>query len=284
MFQIRTDLLVSLTDLTDASDDTAVTGATVTMSLYEKAPLNVVSGAAVSAVQRLVPNVAATAGTFTISFAGEATGAIAYGASAATIQTAIRALTESECDAVTVVGSALSTSPVGNGLSVTWPITAGNVPLLTVNTSGLTGTTAVSVSSLIVGQRSGVARDAGGGTVGIPVEANGRVAGDYVYLIGTKNYDGEETIVSASRDEIVITASYVAETFTGNEEVFLGIAGTGLPAIALADDGGGDYSAVLPDTLQGFSRNKRCMLVVTAAKGSSNLVVVKKGVSGFYEG
>ncbi len=63
---------------------------------------------------------------------------------------------------------------------------------------------------------NGVARDAGAGTVGIPVETHTFSAGDSVTIVGTSNYNGSETIVSVSANEIVVTATFNSETFSGS--------------------------------------------------------------------
>jgi hypothetical protein len=60
--------------------------------------------------------------------------------------------------------------------------------------------------------------DKGDGTVGIPISGtNWLQAKDTTTISGTTNYDGTYTIVSATASEIVITATYVAETFAGTE-------------------------------------------------------------------
>jgi hypothetical protein len=65
----------------------------------------------------------------------------------------------------------------------------------------------------------GVARDAGGGLVGIPVVGHDFKAGISVTIANTVNYNGAEVIVSQTRDEIVITAAYSAETFASGDTV-----------------------------------------------------------------
>jgi hypothetical protein len=59
--------------------------------------------------------------------------------------------------------------------------------------------------------------DKGSGLVGIPITAHGFVAGDSTTLAGTTNYDATYSIISETANEIVITATYVAETFAGTE-------------------------------------------------------------------
>ncbi len=372
MFPLKSDLLVQLGDLTDAATGTKVTGATVTMSLYEEAPLVFNTGVATKEIQRVTPSstvvnsiaftdggnstpadyeievgnvivgetggatatvksVTVTSGTwatndavgileltsqvgdfqaealqvgtttgtadvagnsdqggaFTFSFDGATTAAIDGNATLAAIKSALEAL--SNITTVNVTGTPLDTDPVNNGFYVEWasanPEEDGNVPMLTIGIASLLGPASVSISETVRGHLVGALRDAGGGDVGLPVEGHGRIAGDYIYVIGTSTLDGEHAaIVSVSRDEIVITAAYVAQEFTSREEVFVGIKGASLPGISLSDDGDGDYSAYLPDNLRKYTRRKRCMLLVTIAKGGLDLVIVSTSPTGFYKG
>lgn len=61
--------------------------------------------------------------------------------------------------------------------------------------------------------------DKGGGEVGIPITGHGFEVGQTVTIDGSVNYDGDFVINSETADEIVITATYVAETFAGTETV-----------------------------------------------------------------
>lgn len=61
---------------------------------------------------------------------------------------------------------------------------------------------------------AGPAVDNGGGLVGIPITAHGFSSGDLVTLSGTTNYDGTYSADSTTTtDELVISATFVAETF-----------------------------------------------------------------------
>jgi len=61
--------------------------------------------------------------------------------------------------------------------------------------------------------------DKGDGTVGIPITGHTISVGDAVTISGSLNYNGKFTVISTSANEIVITATYVAETFAGTERV-----------------------------------------------------------------
>jgi len=71
--------------------------------------------------------------------------------------------------------------------------------------------------SLSITLDNAVAVDKGGGLVGIPSIANGLSVNENITLSGTTNYNGSENVVSVTADEFVITATYVAETFSGAE-------------------------------------------------------------------
>lgn len=66
---------------------------------------------------------------------------------------------------------------------------------------------------------SGVAVDKGGGQVGIPITTHPFAAGDYVTIVGPDYYSSEYKIVSETANEIVIKATYIAETFSSTDKV-----------------------------------------------------------------
>lgn len=59
--------------------------------------------------------------------------------------------------------------------------------------------------------------DKGGGDVGIPITGHALVTNDVVRLYSTTNYNSSYTVKSYTANEIVITAAYVAETFSGSK-------------------------------------------------------------------
>ncbi len=59
----------------------------------------------------------------------------------------------------------------------------------------------------------------GGGLVGIPVTAQPFASGETVTIANTINYNGDYAVdPTSSADEVVITATYVAETFDGVDD------------------------------------------------------------------
>lgn len=69
--------------------------------------------------------------------------------------------------------------------------------------------------------------DKGSGKVGIPCTGHGQVEGDSIRLERTLNYNADYMVLAeTSTDELVVTATYVAETFTGDEFIYVAIVGT----------------------------------------------------------
>lgn len=91
---------------------------------------------AVAEVQTLSTNAAATSGSFTLSYGGQTTAAIQYNASFQDIEDALELL--STIDDITVDGDNILSAGAAN-LTFTFPGSAGNVGLISINSS-LTGT------------------------------------------------------------------------------------------------------------------------------------------------
>lgn len=99
--------------------------------------------------------------------------------------------------------------------------------------------------------------DKGGGLVGIPLTGQPYATGDQIEIRGTTNYDGTYAVdASSSANEIVITASYVGETFGGtetvNQRLTLG-AGNDVPSVVVGLQllVGGAYKTILVITDDG---------------------------------
>ena len=283
---IATDNVVTWSGLKDSETDALENAATVTMSLFQKATKTPSQGeTAVQEVQTLLPDVAASAGTFTLTYDEQTTAAINHNAAVATIKTALEALSNIEAGDVVVGGGTLDSAPAG-GMTFTWEGTLGDVPLLEFDFSGLTGPS--QAGSTMTETTKGVAKgemiDEGGGLVGIPIHDHGYQASDYIRLQGfvdTEYNNVEFSIDSVKANKVFITAAYVAELFSGNERVYLGVPGgcnvnvpyTGTPGL---------YRGILPDTMgrlrlhdatqtvsKGVSSTGQYFLFLTAVKGAS---------------
>lgn len=108
-------------------------------------------GTNVNAVQTVTITGAPTGGTFTLTYAGQTTAAIAYNASAATVQSALTALSNIAAGNAVAAGGALP----GTAVTVTFQGLLGNQvqPVMTA-TSSLTGgsSPAVTVATTTTGQ------------------------------------------------------------------------------------------------------------------------------------
>lgn len=77
---------------------------------------------------------------------------------------------------------------------------------------------AVHITTFRQSVNPGAVVDKGNGKVGFPVTKHKFVSGDTVRLYGTVNYNSTYTVDSdTTENEVVVTASYVAETFVGTE-------------------------------------------------------------------
>ncbi len=131
---------------------------------------------------------------------------------------------------------------------------------------------------------AGVAVDKGGGLVGIPITGHGFDVdgGDYVRIQDSINYDDEYTThIDTTVDEVVITATYVAETFLGTEEMFHGVAGgTNITGTYVADTDG-NWNFIIPaaaDLRDGDSY----IVFVTLTDGASTLTIKEKRKAIFF--
>jgi hypothetical protein len=111
-------------------------------------------------VQTVTVTGSPTGGTFTLTFDGQTTAPIAYNAAAATVQTALNAL--SNLDGATVTGAA------GGPYTVTFPVSMGNVAQMTGDGGGLTGGAGMGITVATV----------------TPGEAPSLTAGGWLYATG----------------------------------------------------------------------------------------------------
>jgi len=96
---------------------------------------------------------AASAGTYTLTYDGHTTSDIDFGANAGDVQTALEGLANVSSGDITVSGTDLN-----NGLTFTFRDTAGNVSLITIDTSGLTTTGTHAISETTVGHDGWIGR------------------------------------------------------------------------------------------------------------------------------
>lgn len=69
-----------------------------------------------------------------------------------------------------------------------------------------------------------------GGKVGILCAGHGRAEGDHIRMERSQNYNADYTLDAlTSANELVVTATYVAETFTGEEFIYIAVETTPIP-------------------------------------------------------
>ncbi|WP_439623362.1 RHS repeat-associated core domain-containing protein [Gemmata sp.] len=173
-------------------------------------------GYAADAVQTVKLTGAPTGGTFTLSFGGQTTAAIAYNASAATVQTALQALTS------VGAGNAVVTAAPGGGWQVRFAGTlAGKWQAkLTASGAGLTGGSSPAVA---------VATLSAGGDAGGPFEATdpkGIVGRTYADALGRAT----QTVEAFTNGAI---------TDTSNKTVGYAYNSVGMTSLTVALTGGG---------------------------------------------
>jgi len=164
-----------------------------------------------------------TGGTFTLTFIGQTTSAIAYNASAATVQTALQALSTIGTGNATVAGSA------GGPYTVTFAgLLAGrNVPQMTGNGAGLTPSGTVTIATTTEGVTfTGYAiapTGAGVKALGIvkALERIASLAGDHVSVVvyGPAVAIAGGSVSAGDRLKIGGTNGRLIATTTDNNEV-----------------------------------------------------------------
>jgi hypothetical protein len=95
-------------------------------------------------VQTVTTTGTPTGGTFTLSFNGSSTGAIAYNAAAAAVQSALQALASVGVGNVTVAGGPGPGTPYT--VTFTGDLAQRNVPAMTASSAGLTGGTSPAIA------------------------------------------------------------------------------------------------------------------------------------------
>ena len=126
-----------------------------------------------------------------------------------------------------------------------------------------------------------VAVDKGGGLVGIPITGHDFVAGEYVKIQDSINYDVESLIDSKTADEVVITATYVAETFLGTEEIFHGVSGGTNITGTYVTPTNGNWNFIIPAAAD-LRDGESYTVFVTLTDGGSTLTIKEKRKAIFF--
>ncbi len=128
-----------------------------------------------------------------------------------------------------------------------------------------------------------VAVDKGAGKVGIPCTGHNKSTGDTIRFERTLNYNAVYLVdASSTVDEIVITASYAAETFTGEEFIYEAIHGSTASPITFSyvSNSDGDYVGKFPYTVQ-LLQDENYLLCIKEVSGSEQVLAKVVGAAGF---
>jgi len=120
-----------------------------------------------------------------------------------------------------------------------------------------------------------LATNKGGGKVGIPVTGHGLVSGAYIRVNGTENYNAEYTVEDSTEDEIVVTAAYEAETFTGEEKVYPSLSGIAGITLSYVDPSNGNYRGVLPYTSK-LVAEREYYAIISIVSGDNQVLIVSR--------
>jgi len=123
------------------------------------------------------------------------------------------------------------------------------------------------------------------GKVGIPCTGHEQVAGDSIRLERTQNYNGAFVLqAGTTANELVITATYAAETFTGEEFIYCAIVGTAAVPITFDYEFGsdGNYVGKVPYTTP-LLQEESYMMCIKEVSGSEQVlakIIYRAGFQG----
>jgi flagellar hook protein FlgE len=168
--------------------------------------------AGVDEIQTVAITGTPTGGTFTLSYGGATTGAIAYNASAATVDAALEALSTIPASGVTCAGGALP----GTAVTVTFDGTTldeTDVALMTIDTTGLTGGSSPAGTVTETTKGRAVQGVLGGNATASLV--NGRIT----ITDATAGYSKSDLDMAWSGDGTLTMPSYFQVATVGGDEV-----------------------------------------------------------------
>jgi len=128
------------------------------------------------------------------------------------------------------------------------------------------------------------AANMGSGLVGITVTDHGLTVGDTIRIEDTVNYDTEYVLqIGTTTDILAITATYIAETFTGEEHIYEAIAGTVTVPIAFhyVTASNGDYVCKVPRTTM-FFQDESYVMCVKEVSGLEQVLAKIVDIAGFF--
>lgn len=147
--------------------------------------------------------------------------------------------------------------------------------------------TQANIATIPAGDSTGlVCIQLGGGQVKVPMNSVGLTTSDFIRIESSKNYNDQYDIdaIDAGQDGYVtITATNVAETFTGNERIYIGIGqGKDISLTHVGGDEDGYYDGIQPDTLEGVYEGASYYLFKKIVFGGNTSLHRYKFVADYY--
>ena len=128
----------------------------------------------------------------------------------------------------------------------------------------------------------GSAVNKGDGKVGIPITGHGFATGEYIRIQDSINYDDEYTVdATSTANEVVITATYVAETFVGTEEIYHGVNGATNITGTYVTQTNGNWQFIVPAAAD-LRDGETFIAYITLTDGSSTLTIKESRKAIFY--
>ncbi len=124
--------------------------------------------------------------------------------------------------------------------------------------------------------------DHGDGTVGLPCMGHGLAGGDQILVCGAPDYNGSYTLaVPTTSNILVVTATYAAFTFAGDEFVLPGVGSS--MTLAYVASSNGNYRGTLPAaTALKLIEDHDYWLIITAVDTSGAQTVFRSELTAVY--
>jgi flagellar capping protein FliD len=161
------------------------------------------SGSAVSEVQTLSRTVSPTSGTYTLTYQGQTTAAIAYNASVSQIQAALEALSSVNTGDITAAGSANGLAD-GN-VTFTFKDTMGDVSMISVNGANLSPGGSSAIAETTKGVPSYISRSSN--------TIDDVIQGVTLHLHDTTGESGEEITLTRDIESVKTKMSAMVEAY-----------------------------------------------------------------------
>ncbi|MHC4616153.1 MAG: flagellar filament capping protein FliD [Planctomycetota bacterium] len=157
------------------------------------------STSAVQEVQTASLDASPTVGTFTLTYRGQTTDAIQWNASAATIKTELEKLSTVNADDITVSG------PLDDGTTFTFASLLGDVDLLMIDGSGLTGPSTCSIAQTTQGSDGYISRSSN--------TIDDVIQGVTLHLHDTTDANGEQITLTRDIDSVKENLSSMVDAY-----------------------------------------------------------------------